>query len=220
MQSPTQQLFELEKQALERWNFFYRIVQTRLSYNTIRSFILPSGVVLSDPLDMSSHAIHHFTKILGPTPLLPLTIFSTREWFQELSPFRCSLPQGQLMISIPSNDEITSVLHRLNPNKAPGPDGLTSGFYKAAWSVIGPEVVSSIRHFFNSSFMPLATNSTILSLVPKHTGASMITDYRPISCLNTLYKVVSRLLVKRLKPILTPLIVPCHGPSSSLALRV
>nr|VDD56334.1 unnamed protein product [Brassica oleracea] len=72
MQTPTMQLFELEKQALERWNFlrmieesyfkqrsrinwlkegdqnttyFYRIVQTRLSYNMIRSFILPSGLI-------------------------------------------------------------------------------------------------------------------------------------------------------------------------------
>ncbi|XP_013717732.1 uncharacterized protein LOC106421432 [Brassica napus] len=56
--------------------------------------------------------------------------------------------------------------------------------------------------------MPKATNSTILSLVPKFTGASRITDYRPISCLNTIYKVISRLLVRRLKLILHGLIVP------------
>lgn len=109
---------------------------------------------------------------------------------------------------MPSADEITRVIHRLNPNKAPGPDGLTSGFYKAAWTIVGNEVVHSIQNFFLTSFMPSATNSTILTLVPKHTGASLITDFRPIACLNTLYKVVSRLLVKRLKPILAPLIVP------------
>ena len=39
-------------------------------------------------------------------------------------------------------------------------------------------------------------------------GASRITDYRPISCLNTIYKVISRLLVRRLKPILSNLILP------------
>ncbi|KAL0651628.1 hypothetical protein Bca4012_094319 [Brassica carinata] len=228
------QLFELEKQALERWNFlrmieesyfkqrsrinwlkegdqnttyFYRIVQTRLSYNMIRSFILPSGVVLTDSLDMSYHAVCHFTKILGPVPA-PQVTQSSVEWFQGLTPFRCSQDQGQLMTSIPSMEEIGSVLLKLNPNKAPGPDGLTSGFYKSAWSVLGTEVVTSIRHFFYASFMPSTTNSTILTLVPKHPGASQITDYRPIACLNTLYKVVSRLLVRRLKPILPHLIVP------------
>lgn len=56
--------------------------------------------------------------------------------------------------------------------------------------------------------MPSSTNSTILALAPKFPGASRITDYRPISCLNTLYKVVARLLVRRLKPILSNLIVP------------
>lgn len=235
MHTPTPQLFELEKQALERWNFlrmieesyfkqrsrvnwlkegdqnttyFYRIVQSHLSYNTIRSFILPSGVVLTDPLEMSSHAIRHFTNILGPSPLPLLPISSHPQWFQGLTPFRCSESQAQAMNSLPSDEEITRVLHKLNPNKAPGPDGLTSGFYKSAWGILGPEVLASIRHFFFCSFMPSSTNSTILSLVPKHPGASMITDYRPISCLNTLYKVVSRLLVRRLKPILSSLIVP------------
>lgn len=68
--------------------------------------------------------------------------------------------------------------------------------------------MNSIQHFFLSSFIPAATNNTILSLVPKHPGASLITEFHPIACLNTLYKVVSRLLVKRLKPILAPLIAP------------
>ncbi|CAA7014913.1 unnamed protein product [Microthlaspi erraticum] len=51
-------------------------------------------------------------------------------------------------------------------------------------------------------------DATILTLVPKFPGASRISDYRPISCLNTWYKVVSRLLVSRLKPILSDLILP------------
>lgn len=133
---------------------------------------------------------------------------STTAWFSSLTSYCCSPSDALLMTSIPTAEEITSVLHKLNVNKALGPDGLTSGFYKSSWHILGDEVVNSIRHFFFSSFMPTATNSTILSMVPKHTGASSITDYRPISCLNTLYKVVSRLLVKRLKPILPLLIAP------------
>lgn len=105
-------------------------------------------------------------------------------------------------------EEITRTILKLNPNKAPGPDGLTSGFYKAAWEIVGPEVVTSISQFFTSSYLPTAANSTILSLVPKFPGATSITDYRPIACLNTIYKTISRILVKRLKPILSSLIVP------------
>lgn len=235
LQDPTPQMFELEREANERWLFlrlieecyfkqrsrinwlkegdqnttyFFRVLQTHLSYNTIRSFVLPSGVMIVDPLEMSAHAVKHFTSILGPSPAPRPTVISSTGWFHSLTPFRCDQRSAAEMITLPSCEEITTVLFKLNPNKAPGPDGLTSGFYKASWTIVGTEVLQAIQHFFRSAYMPPTTNSTILTLVPKHTGASQITDFRPIACLNTLYKVVSRLLVKRLKPILPSLIAP------------
>lgn len=157
---------------------------------------------------MSVHAVSHFQSILGPL-LLPATVLhSPPHWFQILSPFICPAVESQQMICLPTTEEITRTLLKLNPNKSPGPDGLTSGFYKAAWDIVGPEVVTSITQFFTSSYLPTAANSAILSLVPKFHGAASIKDYRPISCLNTIYKTISRMLVKRLKPILSSLIVP------------
>lgn len=55
--------------------------------------------------------------------------------------------------------------------------------------------------------MPTATNSTILSLIPKKPGATSISEFRPISCCNTIYKVISKLLVARLKPIILDITV-------------
>ena len=99
-------------------------------------------------------------------------------------------------------------MFRLNPNKAPGPDRLTSGFYKAAWGTVGSEVSTSIQQFFTSTFLPSTANATILTLVPKFPGASLITEFRSITCLNTVYKVISTILVSRLKPLLPTLILP------------
>ncbi|CAA7020699.1 unnamed protein product [Microthlaspi erraticum] len=196
------------KEGDQNTTYFQRIAQTRASYNSIRSFLLSNGETIQDPIEMSFHAINHFKTILGPSVLPPTSLLSPPSWFQSLSPFRCP-PEIQLgMVARPSPEEIKKVLFRLNPNKSSGPDGLTSGFYKAAWDILGPEVTASISDFFTNSFMPASTNATILTLIPKHPGASMITDYRPISCLNTLYKVVSRLLVRRLKPLLPSLILP------------
>ncbi|KAF3544444.1 hypothetical protein DY000_02009266 [Brassica cretica] len=156
MQSPTSELFEMEREASQRWHFLrmieesyfkqrsrikegdlnttyiFRIVQTRLNYNTIRSFVLPSRVVLTDPLDMSSHMILHFTSILGPCPIPLMGIVSTPAWFNSMVPYSCSPAESLLMILIPTLEEITTVMHKLNANKASGPDGLTSGFYKTS----------------------------------------------------------------------------------------
>ena len=112
------------------------------------------------------------------------------------------------MLLLPTPEEIRLTMFRLNPNKEPGPDGLTSGFFKAVWESVGDDVINGITHFFTSGFLPSATNATILTLVPKFPGESKLTEFRPISCLNTIYKVISRLLVKKLKPILPALILP------------
>lgn len=93
------------------------------------------------------------------------------EWFDSLQPFRVS---AQTALTIPSPEEIKFLVFKLNPNKAPGPDGLISGFFKAAWEVVGEEVVIAVRHFFLSGFLPTSANATILSLVPKFPGASKI----------------------------------------------
>lgn len=233
LQSPTAELFEKEKQLHDKWEFlraieeayfrqksrinwlregdlntsyFHRIWKVRTAVNAIRSFLLPSGVLITDPIAMGELAIAHFQSILAPD-VLPITI-STPQWFASFLSYRCSPQQIITMSALPLPETIISTLHHLNPNKAPGPDGLTSGFFKASWSIIGAEVLCSIEAFFRSGFLPTVVNSTILSLVPKHPGASAITDYRPISCCTTIYKTISKILVSKLKPILSDLILP------------
>ncbi|CAL9248346.1 unnamed protein product [Arabidopsis halleri] len=235
LQNPSQITFQLERDLHDKWDFlrvieesyfkqksrinwlkegdlntsyFHKICQSMASFNTIRSFLLDSGDLLVDPIAMSNHAVSHFQSILAPNHVHGSTIWSSQDWLQSLNPFRCSLQQSQSMLAVPTSSEIMKVMLKLNPNKASGPDGLTSGFYKAAWGILGPEVTASISHFFQSAFLPASTNATILTLVPKRPGASKIVDYRPIACLNTLYKVVSKLLVSRIKPILPSLILP------------
>lgn len=234
LQAPSPLLFQEERDLYQKWlflreieecffrqksrinwlregdlntTFFHRICQTRASYNAVRSFLTATGVIILDPFEMSLHAVNHFKSVLGPDSLQPY-FHSPTTWFQAHTTLRVSDQERSQMVSIPTATEIQKTLFRLNPNKAPGPDGLTSGFFKQSWEIIGSEVTQSITQFFTSAFLPTTANSTILSLVPKHPGASKITDYRPISCLNTIYKVISRLLVHRLKPILPSFTLP------------
>ena len=167
-----------------------------------------SGTWITDPMEMSIHAVSHFGAMLAPLSNSPSSAYSTPAWFAELTGFNVPQYQSQLMIATPSSEEIKTLFFKLNPNKAPGPDGLTSGFFKGAWSIIGDETITSVKQFFSSCFLPASANATILTLVPKFPGATKISNFRPVSCLNTVYKVISRLLVKRLKPILPQLILP------------
>ncbi|KAH0936494.1 hypothetical protein HID58_013611, partial [Brassica napus] len=56
--------------------------------------------------------------------------------------------QAQAMLSFSSSEEIRKLFFKLNTNKAPGLDGLTSGFIKSAWDFVGEEAIASVKHFF------------------------------------------------------------------------
>lgn len=186
--------------------FYQQVAAARASQNANRSIMLPDGTVLTDPDIISSIAIAHFQQILAPQDLSPLT--PTHQWLHQLHTLSCSDHDRFLMSSPPTAAEIANVLKKLNPNKFPGPDGFTSAFFKSSWSIIDEEVLLAISHFFTTGFLPRTTNASILTLVPKKPGATYIADYRPISCCNTTYKAISKLLVKRLKPTLKRLIMP------------
>lgn len=104
--------------------------------------------------------------------------------------------------------EVRKVLLSMPINKSPGPDGYTVEFFKAAWPIIGSDLTVAIQSFFMFGFLPKGLNATILALIPKTIDASVMKDYRPISCCNVLYKIISKILANRLKSILPGFIAP------------
>ncbi|KAJ7009360.1 hypothetical protein NC653_000125 [Populus alba x Populus x berolinensis] len=110
-----------------------------------------------------------------------------------------------------TNEEIKTALFSIPDDKAPGPDGFTSLFFKKSWSIIGADFMRAVSYFFEYSIMPRCINATRISLVPKVENPACMDDYRPISCCNVLYKCISKVLVARLKLILPDVISPSQS---------
>ena len=186
--------------------FFHKMAISRNLFNAIHSLTDLNGFSVTAPAEMGLLAVYHFKSILGPVLTLAVPyLFSS---VLAASPFSCSSAQVELLASIPTDNEIMRTLFKLNPNKSPGPDGLTSRFYSCSWTILRQEVTTAIKRFFLTSNMTSGMNSTILTLIPKFPGATIIKDYRPISCCNTIYKVISKLLVAKIKPLLPSIILP------------
>ena len=104
--------------------------------------------------------------------------------------------------------EVKEGLESLKPLKAPGPDGIHAGFFQAYWQQVGTSVVYEVFKVFQGSTMPPHLNETLITLTPKHPQADCLASFRPISLCNTVYKVVTKDIVKRLRPFLPKLISP------------
>lgn len=118
---------------------------------------------------------------------------------------------NQLLIAMPTDLEIKGAVFSIHKDKAPGSDGFSASFYQCLWEIIEEDVCKDIRSFFAESWLNPRFNETYVRLIPKIKEPRKVADYRPIALCSTHYKIVAKLLSKRMKPLLPALISPQHS---------
>ena len=108
-------------------------------------------------------------------------------------------------------EEVEIALGQMQPLKSPGPDGFVVGFYQNSWSTMGEKVCGVVLNFLNSGIFDPAINHTFIALIPKKLKPSCVTDFRPISLCNVVYKLCSKVLANRLKVVLPQIISPTQS---------
>ena len=110
-----------------------------------------------------------------------------------------------------SADEIKAALFQMEPTKAFGPDGMNALFYQKFWHIVGNDVTTVALDFLNFGIIVLEINYTHIVLISKVKSSEKISDYRPISLCNVIYKIISKVLANRLKQILPHVISPSQS---------
>ncbi|KAL6219594.1 hypothetical protein ACLB2K_007353 [Fragaria x ananassa] len=108
-------------------------------------------------------------------------------------------------------EEVHRALHQMHPSKSPGRDGLSPCFYQKFWDIVGSDVVEAVRCFLVSDEQMASINKTFVTLIPKVPVPKHMSQLRPISLCNVLYKLGSKVLANRLKPIIDKIISPFQG---------
>ncbi|KAL2235520.1 UNVERIFIED_CONTAM: hypothetical protein Sindi_1284200 [Sesamum indicum] len=186
--------------------FFRKIAQRRVM-RRILQINDENGFTHTDLGEIAHEFVSYYQNLLGGTRRrLSVDIRYLRPWARH-----CITDEEANQLLLPlSADDVKQAVFDIADDKAPGPDGYSSRFFKAAWPVVGEEVTRAVLDFFSTRKLLKQINSTILALIPKvHTPMS-VNDFRPISCCNVLYKIIAKLLVQKISVLLDKIVSPCQ----------
>lgn len=110
-----------------------------------------------------------------------------------------------------SNLDIKAAVWSIKPSKDPGPDGLHAGFFQHSWATVGDFVCKIVQEVFQSGSIPAYLNHTPVVLIPKCQSPEGINNFRPISLCNTTYKIITKLIVMKIRPFLDQIISPLQS---------
>jgi hypothetical protein len=117
-----------------------------------------------------------------------------------------------------SDEEIETVVRQTPTEKATGPDGYIGEFFKSYWTIVKKDVTTAIRDIFNlcSNCWNLL-NLVNVTLIPKKDDAQGLGDYRPISVMHNIGKLVGKILANQLEP--RPESMASHSQSAFIRRR-
>lgn len=104
-----------------------------------------------------------------------------------------------------TEEKIAMVVKEIPKERAPGPDGFIGIFYKKCWTVVKVDIVQAILSFYCHRIARLnLINEANIVLVPQI--ASQVLDFRPISQINSVIKIITKILGNRLAPHMNSLV--------------
>ena len=188
------------KEGDKNTRYFHAIATMRRRQNCIDQICIGDSTI-DDPVLIKKEAISFFSKIFKEE-------FNNRPTFNGLDFKRLSPEEAQSLVEKFSHGEIDDAVASCDGSKAPGPDGFNFRFIKSSWETIKSDFYNIVQDFWNSARLPRGSNSAFISLIPKVDNPCDFKDYRPISMVGCAYKIIAKLMARRLQKVMNSLIGP------------
>ena len=180
----------------------------------LRSVKTANGDILSEPDDVQQEVFSYFQTLFhGRHEVAP----GRPEPFDSGRPFVTNLQAaGSLLEGLPSLspdqlaaleepfelDELAAAVNGAAASKSPGLDGLSYELYKTVLPLVGPSLLAAFNHMLARGELGPSLCAGVVRLLPKVAGVPTAAQLRPITLLNTDYKILTKMFVARLLPVL------------------
>lgn len=161
--------------------------------------VLVDGKWINQPSDVKMDFFNHFRDRFSKPVENMITL--------ELAlPKQISRDQQIDLERMVTKEELKAAVWDCGTDKSPGPDGFSFGFFRHFWSILEKDVFEAVIHFFVHGDIPPGCNPSFITLIPKVPAANMVMEFRPISLIGCLYKIIAKILANRLVGVLEDIV--------------
>ena len=184
-------------------NFFHKCVKIRAHRNSIKALKVNDRWVQS-PQEVRCVVVDFFSSHVA-----------SKEWDRpklDGVPFpRLSVSENEVLVAPFSVHEIEVAVKESDGNKSPGPDDFSNAFLKEFWYLIKGQVRVMFDQLHGNGVVPKSLLSYYVTLIPKVSSLLALKDFRPISLLGCLYKLLAKVLASRLAKVMDSIISPSQS---------
>ncbi|XP_015064939.1 uncharacterized protein LOC107010215 [Solanum pennellii] len=188
------------KQGDANSKYFHAVIRGRRKKMVVHKVMDENGVWIEGEDNIAKEACDYYQKIFtGNNEKI-------REEAIQCIPSMITQEQNTELDRMPTEEELRRIIMSMNPNSAPGPDGIGGKFYQVCFDIIKKDIMAAVQSFFNGSVMPRYMTHACLILLPKVEHPNKLKDFRPISLSNFVNKIISKIISTRLASILPKIV--------------
>ncbi|KAL3700944.1 hypothetical protein R1sor_018966 [Riccia sorocarpa] len=211
-----QELINLENQEASLWylrsrskwlregeaptKYFFNLAKSRFSKDRILGLQNDQGEVITRQRDILQLIETYYTELEGLDSRL------ARQEILQLIDKRISEAEASSLDRTPTDDEVDATIKSLKRGKSLGLDGVTNDMIIDCWDFIRDDCLEMVKIFWDKKLLLNADTQGCIKLLAKNEDKQWIKNWRPITLMSCTYKIISKLIANRIKPLLSNLI--------------